>query len=243
MKTSFFAAFVLLIIASTILVQCKKDTSSSSTPKCPVPAGMRVSGLMTGSAVLHWANQSAVGYTVQYRAKGTTVWNTVSSQTDSVLITGLQANTAYVWQVNAICATTTTAFSDTNSFITSGCPYGYEGADCMTLVASKFYGIYDITDTSSNSGAFTYTMTITGSPSGVYDLVITNFAGVSQTVSVIAQVSGNTFTIRDTTVNNGSPVTITHAAGVFSNNGDITFHYTYSDAVSTDMDRAAGTKR
>lgn len=94
---------------------------------CPAPTGLAVSNITSNSAVLSWnAVAGAVSYQVRYRPSSTTAWTYTSSISNSVTVTGLNCNTAYVWQVRSICTpgtnTSTSVFSALHTFITAACP-------------------------------------------------------------------------------------------------------------------------
>lgn len=94
---------------------------------CPAPAGLNVTNITSGSALLSWnAVSGAVSYQVRYRPASTATWSYTSSITNSVTVTGLSCNTVYVWQVRSICTptsnTSTSVFSALNTFVTAACP-------------------------------------------------------------------------------------------------------------------------
>ncbi len=87
---------------------------------CGVPAGLSVSGLTSTSATLNW--QSLVGanaYNVQWRAVGSTTFNTINGLTGtSTGISDLTQGTSYEFKVQAVCGSTNSAFSSLSAFIT-----------------------------------------------------------------------------------------------------------------------------
>ena len=87
---------------------------------CGVPAGLSVTSLAVTSATLNW--QSLVGataYNVQWRAVGSATFTTINGLTGlSTNLTGLTEGTSYEYQVQAVCGTSTSAFSALSSFTT-----------------------------------------------------------------------------------------------------------------------------
>jgi hypothetical protein len=168
----------------------------------------------------------------------------VSSIADSTTLTGLSYNSTYEWQVKSICASGASGFSSSGTFAT-GCPPGYEGANCSVRVNAKFAGRYAVRDTESYMGTinvYNYYTTIIASVSDPSALAIMNFGGFDSTTSVSATVNGNSFTVPTCAVNNqGSPITITNASG--SVNGNlIDYRYTASDNTGTATDHVVGAR-
>lgn len=99
--------------------QSNFTTLTSST--CPAPVSLVTSNITQTGATLSWAAVSgATSYTIQYKVSTTPTWTTVTSTTNSKVITGLLAGTNYVWQVKANCSvySSQASFTTTNS---SGC--------------------------------------------------------------------------------------------------------------------------
>ncbi|HNS11378.1 MAG TPA: DNRLRE domain-containing protein [Bacteroidia bacterium] len=72
---------------------------------CNAPVGMSTTNVSSQSAVFSWSPATAaIGYNIQYRAVGTTLWTTRSSVLNSYNASGLIPNTYYEWQVQTICA-------------------------------------------------------------------------------------------------------------------------------------------
>lgn len=93
---------------------------------CPVPSGLSVSNITSGSAVLSWnAVTGALSYQVRYRPSSSAAWTYKTSISPSVSVSGLICNTVYVWQVRSICTpgtnTSTSLFSALHTFVTAAC--------------------------------------------------------------------------------------------------------------------------
>ncbi|OJJ17878.1 hypothetical protein BKI52_28895 [marine bacterium AO1-C] len=67
------------------------------------PVGLATSSVQTTSATLQWTANGATSYNVRYRAAGTTAWAAISSNTNTVTISGLASNTQYEAQVRSSC--------------------------------------------------------------------------------------------------------------------------------------------
>lgn len=84
------------------------DTGYALTLTCPAPSsGFTATNITGTSATLNWAAVGcAAGYKVQYRVKGTTTWTTaplITTNTATLSLTGLVANTTYQWRVATRC--------------------------------------------------------------------------------------------------------------------------------------------
>ncbi len=115
-------------VASNSGINVFSPSANFTTLVCPAtcmaPAWLTVSNITATSAVLTWNSVAgAVGYQVQYMATGGTSFITVSVTGTSTTLTGLLANTAYIWQVRTLCGgstpPTTSPWSSLNTFITS----------------------------------------------------------------------------------------------------------------------------
>jgi hypothetical protein len=93
----------------------------TGTPvSCGVPASLGSTGVTTTGATLTWAAVSgATSYNVQYKLSSATTWTTTTSTTNSKALTGLTAASTYNFQVQAVCASGTSAYSAAASFTTS----------------------------------------------------------------------------------------------------------------------------
>jgi hypothetical protein len=103
------------------------DTIYKLSLICPPPlAGFTATNITSTTATLNWTSVGcASGYKVQYRVKGTTVWTTanITTNTDSLNITGLTVNTIYQWHIATRCKNNGTisfsAFSPAKQFTTA----------------------------------------------------------------------------------------------------------------------------
>lgn len=85
---------------------------------CGTPAPVS-SAITTSGFTLTWpAINGATSYDVQTRLQGTTVWTTSNVTTTSKVITGLNSNSVYEYQVRANCPSGTSAYSTTQTVTT-----------------------------------------------------------------------------------------------------------------------------
>jgi hypothetical protein len=95
-------------------------TTSSTAVSCGTPTGLASSLVTSTGATVSWTSVTgATSYNVQYKTNAATTWTTVTSTTTSRAITGLTASTAYLYQIQAVCTSGTSAFSSQGSFTTS----------------------------------------------------------------------------------------------------------------------------
>ena len=98
----------------------------STTASCGVPSGLASSAITTTGATVSWtAVSGATSYNLQYKTSSASVWTTVSVATTSKALTGLTASTTYDYQVAAVCANGTSAYSASSTFATSAPPLTY----------------------------------------------------------------------------------------------------------------------
>ncbi len=86
------------------------------------PTNINISLVTNTTATINWtAVTAAVQYTIEYCEQGTTNCMTVTSNTTSINLSGLNNNTTYEVRINADCGSGATTFSPVAIFITSGC--------------------------------------------------------------------------------------------------------------------------
>jgi PKD repeat protein len=109
---------------------------------CRAPSVMGVGTVTANSAFLNWdAVPCAASYTIQYRKVPVLNWTTVTSTTNSKLITGLQANKAYHWRVSTTCTGGggTSAYSPIGTFTTPTNKMGDLDSVAAVMVAPVVY--------------------------------------------------------------------------------------------------------
>ena len=93
---------------------------------CGTASGLSATSITNTSATLNWgAVSGATSYNVQYKTAAGATWTTTTSTTASRAITGLTLGTAYVFQVQGVCASGSGPYSSAASFSTTGSAGGY----------------------------------------------------------------------------------------------------------------------
>ena len=97
-------------------------TTIQGTTGCIPPTTLSTSNVTNTSAILNWSSVSGtLYYTLQYRKVGISNWTTISSlTTTSYLLVGLTINSNYEFQVNTVCSTGTSQYSNISNFTTTG---------------------------------------------------------------------------------------------------------------------------
>ncbi len=86
---------------------------------CPIPVSLSSSNITSSSATLNWgAVSGALSYNIQYRQSGSLTWITVSSTTNSLTVSGLNAATSYEFQIQTVCTVDTSNYSVISLFNT-----------------------------------------------------------------------------------------------------------------------------
>jgi hypothetical protein len=99
---------------------------------CNTPAGLTSSAITTNSATVSWnAVSGANSYDVDYKKNTDALWTNAATATTatSVNLTGLSSSTLYDWQVRTNCASSSSAYSQsqfTTATPPSACPGPYD---------------------------------------------------------------------------------------------------------------------
>ncbi len=107
---------------------------------CGVPTGLSASSITSTGATTGWAAVTgASSYTLQYKASTAPSYTVVTGlTTNSDALTGLSASTKYYFEVETVCASSTSAFSTLDSFTTSAAPCGVPtGLNASAITASS----------------------------------------------------------------------------------------------------------
>jgi alkaline phosphatase D len=106
---------------SSVYSATSSFTTGSTGGGCATPTGLATSSITTTGATLGWSSVAgATAYNLQWRLASSSTFNTVSNLTaNSYTLTGLTAATSYVFQVQAVCGTTSSTYSATSTFTTS----------------------------------------------------------------------------------------------------------------------------
>jgi len=104
---------------SGLLLSLATSDGCSSASTCTVPIGLNATSITKSSAVLGWtAMYGAVSYNIRYKKVGTSTWTSTTSSTNSKSINGLARNTSYEFQVQTVCASGTSDYSSSETFVT-----------------------------------------------------------------------------------------------------------------------------
>ncbi len=97
---------------------------TTSATNCSTPSNLTSTSITGTSAFLQWDNVSgASGYNLQYRiiAGAFTSWIPVATTSNSYALTGLQFGAYYEWQVQTVCLSGNSLFTNSEYLATLGC--------------------------------------------------------------------------------------------------------------------------
>ena len=99
-------------------------TFTTTTSNCGTTSGMTAGSVTSSSALLSWNSvNGALSYNIRYRITSASVWSNKSSVSASTSVTGLAASSVYEWQVQTICSSGSSAFTNSATFTTlASCP-------------------------------------------------------------------------------------------------------------------------
>ena len=84
---------------------------------CDIPAGLVASNIKPKRANLNWSTVgTATSYNVQIDEAGQTNWNTFTTTSTNITITGLSNGQSYDWRVEAVCSGDASGYSATCNF-------------------------------------------------------------------------------------------------------------------------------
>ncbi len=152
--------------------------TTSAVVTCGVPSGLSSSSITSSSATISWSAASgATSYSIQYKTSAATTWTTVSTSGTSLALSSLTASTTYLFQVQTVCTSGTSAFSSQASFTTSavstGCTDIYEPNNSSSA-ASVISTNVDLTGLISSSTDNDYYKFTTTSPNTNIKITLTN---------------------------------------------------------------------
>ncbi|WP_338759356.1 GEVED domain-containing protein [Bernardetia sp. ABR2-2B] len=104
------------------LIVSGADLGGTTPTTCAVPSGLNSSNIANTTATLSWnAVSGAVSYDARFRQSGTSTWTNLNGNTStSRNITGLTADTNYEFQVRTNCSASSSAYSSSATFTTTG---------------------------------------------------------------------------------------------------------------------------
>lgn len=100
--------------------------TTEAIPECVTPYDLTVSNLSDASAVLAWnADQGNLRWNIHYRKNTVSAWTVVEGlQTTTYELTGLDANSTYIWSVMAECEANESKWATQNRFNTASTGIG-----------------------------------------------------------------------------------------------------------------------
>ncbi len=124
--------------ASSNSLYSSSSTFATSAPACLSPNGLTATNLSGDAADVSWSAVSGAStYNVQYRIVGASVWNPISSASNSITLNALIALSSYEYQVQTVCASgNSSPFSSIGNFSTLAPP-------CITPVGLSANAITD----------------------------------------------------------------------------------------------------
>lgn len=90
---------------NTLYFIIEKD--GTAPQPCSTPTSLNSYNETSTSAEIYWTS-NAPNFNIEYKESTATTWSTIASANDTLQLTGLSVNTAYNFQVKAICSSTPT---------------------------------------------------------------------------------------------------------------------------------------
>jgi hypothetical protein len=160
---------------------------NTSAPSCNTPTGATAGSINTTQATISWSAASgAVTYNLNWKISTSGVYTTISGITNtSYVLTGLTSCTAYNYQVQTVCSSGSSAFSNAGTFTTSGCAVSY-CASQGTNTSYEYINKVVLGSINNTSGA--------NSGYGNYTALSTNLAGsTSNTITLTPGFAGSSY--------------------------------------------------
>ncbi|MBK9459717.1 MAG: fibronectin type III domain-containing protein [Sphingobacteriales bacterium] len=93
--------------------------TTAATSSCGIPSGVVAGSITASNAAISWtAVSGATSYTIQYKLASGTIWSSTTATTNTKLLVGLVASTAYNVKVMSTCSSGSSAYSSTANFTT-----------------------------------------------------------------------------------------------------------------------------
>jgi len=161
---------------------------------CNVPSGLGSSNVSSTTATVSWtAVSGASSYNLQYKTSAASTFTTVNTTSSSYSLSGLSASTAYVFQVQTVCSSGSSAYSSQASFTTTaatscGVPTGLAassvGNTSATLSWAAVSGATSYNLQYKTSAASTFTTVNTSATSRSLTGLVAGTAYVAQVQAV-----------------------------------------------------------
>ena len=138
------------------------DTLCLRVQNCLAPSGLNAGNVTISKATVRWNSNGALSYNVQYKPSSETNWQTINTAADSLVLSGLNCSTSYLYRVQSACsANNASPYSSQASFTTLTCPVnacgplpsGISTMDVGTVAIAGSACYITSTDTYKLSGA------------------------------------------------------------------------------------------
>jgi uncharacterized protein (DUF427 family) len=173
---------------------------------CPTPTGLTSTVATVNGVILQWNVTGAILYNIRYRSTNSLAWLTTTSSTNSKLLTGLNGNTTYEWQVQGVCTTNNgsavLSMWSASAFFTTPAPLAIlpnpandrlmithhsDADEPISITISDFPGSSFVKETRiANYGFNQYEMNVSSLKNGLYYLEISG-QGKKETVKFFIQ--------------------------------------------------------
>jgi hypothetical protein len=107
------------ICGSTLSAFSNSSSFNTLVAACATPGGLTISNITNTTANLSWNSTGAGSYYVRYKAISNVVWSNIITSQLNISVGGLQTGTSYEWQVQSVCATTSSSYSESSVFTTT----------------------------------------------------------------------------------------------------------------------------
>jgi hypothetical protein len=108
---------------SSSLYSVTQSFTTLSGQSCTTPSGLAASSVTSASAVITWIQSAtALNYEILYREQGTNNWQTTTSSTNRLILTGLTPSTTYDVFIRAVCANLASGYSPLFNFTSASAP-------------------------------------------------------------------------------------------------------------------------
>ena len=166
-------------------------TTAVPVIQCSIPGNLFSSGISNTTVILSWSNTGAANYYLRYKPINAVTWSYVLTSQASISIGGLQAGASYEFQVQSVCGTVSSAYSESGVFTTTA-PF------CMVPTGVTVNSITNTTAHLSwnSTGASTYSIRYKMVNSYLWAYIQTtqlnvNIAGLQQGAQYEFQVQSN----------------------------------------------------
>ena len=135
----------------------------TGTGTCTIPTGLNVSNVANTSTTFSWTPVAGAAlYHLRYKTTTAATWTVASINLPSITLTGLTAGTTYNYAVEAICSSSPSGYSATQTFTTTGTGFCTTGGQSQLQEYLSFVwiaGIQNSTGRDNGYGDYTHLST------------------------------------------------------------------------------------